>query len=262
MWKYRELKFRAKQVFMFSFLKSAAVALICALAANLPMMIIPFSRAMEIRDISEAEKIYNAFINNMDFVMTIIGGILFILLLCSVFIIEPLNVGKIRYFNKAVEGEQSIKNLFYAFINGAGAYFEALKVTFMKELLVFLWSIVGFIPAAVYLFFGSNLFLFVILLAAGTLVPVFKRCQYFMVYYIFADRPNIGWRKVIKESKTMMKGRIIYVIGLNLSFIGWYFLSMMLGIIGTAFVIPYINTTFSVMYFAFKGECSDRSTEE
>lgn len=261
MWKYRELKFKAKQVYICSFLKSAAVALICALAANLPIMIIPFSKNGDLQGIYEAEKIYNAVINNMDFVLTLIGGISAILLLCSLFIIEPLNLGKIRFFNKAVEGEARIKNLFYAFINGAGTYFGVLKVTFMKGLLVFLWSVLGLLPAVIYWLFGSNLFIFIILLVLGLLVPLFKQYQYCMTYYIFADKPDIGWMAAIKESKAMVKGRLLYIIGLKLSFIGWYFLSMLLGVMGTAFVVPYINTTFSVMYFAFKGECADKREE-
>ena len=256
MWTYNELKFKARGVLISCFTKSLLVVLIYNLITNLPALILPMNSAVDIPRMTEEDfiKIETAIMNNVEFVISIVLGIILVILLCSVFIVSPLKVGKKRFFNRAIEGEVSIKNLFFPFMSGAREYFGVLKVTFMKSFFVVLWSMVGFIPFFGCVYVYGNFYVSLIFLLLGVVLLVFKNYQYFMVDYIVADNSDIKWREALKQSKTMMNKKIFYVLGLTLSFIGWYLLGTFFGPIGTILVVPYIELTFSVLYFALKGE--------
>lgn len=253
---YSELKFRAKGVLIGSFFKCIIAVLLLNLVMSLPSLFIPFSDIPDMQAVSEAEliKIEHAVINNLEFVMSILLGIFLIFLLSVIFIFSPLGVGKARFFNKAVEGETKLKNLFYAFINGAGTYFNILKVTFMKNLFMALWTVLGIIPFFAYLFFGNNIYALTVLILPVIILPLYKSYQYLMTDYITAENPDIKWREALKRSKAMMRGKIFYTLGLKLSFIGWYIIAMFFGPIGLIFVTPYVELTFSTLYFELKAQ--------
>ena len=263
MWTYRELKFKARGVLIKCFTKSLLAVLICNLITNLPALFLNLTKTPDVGTMTQEEiiKIQTAIMNNFNFAVSVVLGMILIFLLFSVFIASPLRVGRVNFFNKAIEGEAKIKNLFLPFMSGAGVYFRILKVTFMKSVFVALWGIAGSIPSLACLYFTGNIYVSAILLLTGMILPVFKSYQYFMVDYIAADNPDTKCRAAIRQSKEMMRGRIFYALGLTFSFIGWYFVSMLYGGIGAIFISPYIELTFSVLYFALKDEYLQETEE-
>lgn len=54
-----------------------------------------------------------------------------------------------------------------------------------------------------------------------------KRCSYYLVPYIAAEDPEIGWRDCMALSKRMMKGHKWECFVFEISFIGWYLLGIL-----------------------------------
>lgn len=66
--------------------------------------------------------------------IAMVVGVLF-----SVFVSNPVTVGKCRYFMESRVGNAPFSSLFSAF--GGPAYRNVVKVMFMKNLFIFLWSL-------------------------------------------------------------------------------------------------------------------------
>ena len=68
------------------------------------------------------------------------------------------------------------------------------------------------------------------------------------VYFILADQKTKSASEAIKMSWNVMKGKKMKLFLLQLSFIGWAFLSVLTFFIGFLFLYPYILTTYSKFY--------------
>ena len=91
-----------------------------------------------------------------------------------------------------------------------------------KNLWIFLWSLLFFIPGFV------------------------KALSYAMTPYILAYCPDVKATDAIKISMSIMDGHKAELFVLYLSFIGWYLLSgLTFGLLGIFFVVPYSITSFS-----------------
>ncbi|MNE91711.1 hypothetical protein D3C80_1893560 [compost metagenome] len=73
-----------------------------------------------------------------------------------------------------------------------------------------------------------------------------------MVPFILADNPNIGYRRAVDLSKQMTRGHKFRIFVLDLSFLGWIFLGLLVFFIGVLFVLPYINATKAELYLALR----------
>lgn len=101
-----------------------------------------------------------------------------------------------------------------------------------------------------------DIIVFSIILSFATLVGtilliipgIYISLRYSLTYYIMADNPEIGWQSAAKTSAEMMKGRYWDLFLMNLSFIGWAFLSVLTLGIGFFFLIPYIQASISHFY--------------
>ena len=123
---------------------------------------------------------------------------------------------------------------------GLCAYFLALhrgqnptfSVLFSK--MQFLWRCMG-----MYLLMGLFIFLWSLLFVIPGIIAAYR---YAMAPYILADNPDIDAFEAIRRSKTMMDGHKLRLFVLQMSFIGWFILSVVavsvlyaiLGIVGTA----------------------------
>ena len=89
-----------------------------------------------------------------------------------------------------------------------------------------------------------------------------KSYAYSMVPYILADNPNIGYSRAIELSNQMTEGHKFNMWVLDLSFIGWYILGIILFYVGVFFVKPYENATKAELYLVLRqnvldnGHCS------
>ncbi len=151
----------------------------------------------------------------------------------SVFLFAPLGVGCKRFIIKLCGDEKSFSYITSCFERSQ--YKNVVKVSFMKNLYIFLWTLLFIIPG------------------------IIKSYEYMMVEYILAENPHIGYKDALRLSRDMMYGHKLNAFILSLSFIGWNFLGMLAFGIGVLFVNPYVETTFIQLYFRLKEGMVTRS---
>ncbi len=145
----------------------------------------------------------------------------------SILVFNPLQVGGCAFF---------LEN---AWINSAGpglllqAFKKNYKTTiltmFLRNLYTGLWSLLFIIPG------------------------IIKAYEYRMIPYLLAEHPEMSRQDAFYESKRMMNGYKWEAFVLDLSFIGWNFLSILtIGILGIFYVNPYIHATDAELYLALK----------
>lgn len=81
------------------------------------------------------------------------------------------------------------------------------------------------------------------------IVPgIIKSYSYKLTPYILADSPGMKYDEAIETSMFMMKGRKMKLFLLDLSFIGWWILSILTLGIGFIFLIPYVEAAHADFY--------------
>ncbi len=134
----------------------------------------------------------------------------------------PVEVGENRFFMENRSFPSRFARLFWAF--GNGNYMNTVKTMFMRELKIFLWSLLFVIPG------------------------IIKSYEYTMVPYILAENPQISTARAFELSKKMTDGEKWNIFVLDLSFIGWYLLGTLCCGIGVIFVNPYLHATHAELY--------------
>lgn len=114
-------------------------------------------------------------------------------------------------------------------------------------------KLIGPVHAGMYASFLLILIMIVIsagLLFRSLIIPgIVKSYEYKMIPYILAENPQISRKRAFELSKQMMDGQKGDAFVLDLSFIGWEFLSFItLGIVQIFYVGPYINVTWAEFY--------------
>ena len=140
----------------------------------------------------------------------------------SAFIGGPATVGKNRFFMEHRFSRAQFKKLFWAY--GCGSYLNVVKIMFVYEVKLLLWTLLFIIPG------------------------IIKSYEYFMVPYILAENPTISCEDAFYLSKKMTDGEKASIFFLQLSFIGWYFLSVLTCGIGFIALQPYMEATFAELY--------------
>ena len=123
-------------------------------------------------------------------------------------------------------GKPSFEGCISAITENIGTKFIA---TLLVSLYTFLWSLLFIIPGIV------------------------KSYSYAMTPYILLDRPELSPTEAIKESEKMMNGHKMDLFILELSFIGWIFLSVLTCGVLILYVEPYMAATKSAFYLELKG---------
>lgn len=102
--------------------------------------------------------------------------------------------------------------------------------------------------------------LYAIVLVAIAVLGIYKGLQYSLTPYIVSTHSDIGVRAAIKESKTILKGKVGQLFLLNLSFIGWIILiPFTLGLI-SIWLIPFYNATIFEFYLSVSS--NDKSSQD
>ncbi len=140
----------------------------------------------------------------------------------SAFVVLPLQVGMRRYFMENRGFRSGFSRLFWAF--GHGSYLHIVKVTFIMELKVFLWSLLFIIPGIV------------------------KSYEYYMIPLILSENPNLPMDRAFELSRRMTQGEKGKIFVMELSFIGWYLLSVFTCGIGVYFLMPYLEASRAELY--------------
>ena len=139
----------------------------------------------------------------------------------------PLMVGLAHYFlHLADRNNPQINDLFGHFKNFGNTFVLYLLTT----IFTFLWSLLFIIPGII----------------AGI--------SYAMAPYIIAEHPEIKAADAIKLSKEMMKGHKGEFFILQLSFIGWFLLSLLTLGIGLIFLSPYVSAAEAEFFNEVSGK--------
>lgn len=83
---------------------------------------------------------------------------------------------------------------------------------------------------------------------------IVKSYSYSMTSFILKDNPEMKYDAAINESMRMMQGHKMKLFLLDLSFIGWFFLSILTLGIGFLFLQPYMSTAHAHFYEDLKKE--------
>lgn len=129
---------------------------------------------------------------------------------------------------------------------------QAIYLGALRFLFLTLWCLTGLAIAAVGIicFSWSNA-LGIILLILGfgwtCFIFVYKLLQYSMSYWIMADNPKISAGEALDSSKALTSGHIADLFVLELSFIGWYLLTMIFYPM-ILYVSPYHYATYGYIF--------------
>ena len=138
------------------------------------------------------------------------------------FVSGPLDVGQKRYFMEHRGWNPDFDRIFWAF--KGGRYLNIVKISFLKEIKIALWSLLFVIPGIV------------------------KSYEYRMVPYLLSENPQMSSKRAFELSKAMTKGEKWHMFCLDLSFIGWKILGALCCGVGTIFLVPYLEATSAELY--------------
>ncbi len=230
MWTRSLLKTNAKQVLRQNYWMALLVSFVAGLLGTNGNLIPNFNFNYNIGSdpynySSDVYPFYNGF---MRFFAAYAAIISIVVILLKIFVANPVSVGCNRYFMESRVGNAPFSTLFSTF--GNPAYWNVVKVMFMRDLFVFLWSLLFFFPG------------------------IYKAYQYRMVDYLLAENPYLTYERALELSRQMTDGEKFNIFVLELSFFGWMFLGALLFYIGTFFVQPYVNATFAELYAALRAK--------
>lgn len=225
MWSRKELKDRAKAVLRNIYFSAFGVSIVIALAGgNNGWGGGGGSNSRDSRH-SFYSNFHNGSFINWGFVSVVLIGVM-VLIALRIFIGYCLEVGGRRYFVQSAQYKDNAKCFSFSF--DEQNFMEIVKTMLLKDIFIFLWSLLLIIPG------------------------IIKAYAYSMVPYILADNPNIGVRKAIALSNEMTMGHKFDMFVLDLSFIGWYLLGTIALGIGVLFVMPYENATKAELYLVLR----------
>ena len=117
-----------------------------------------------------------------------------------------------------------------ALMDGFGIALRVIGLYVVEKIFVTLWSLLFIVPG------------------------IIASYRYRLALYILIEHPEYSILKCIRESKRLMRGRKGELFVLDLSFIGWTFLTAIryVGNIFAIYVIPYKQMTYVNYYIAVK----------
>lgn len=148
-------------------------------------------------------------------------------ILIRIFVLAPFEVGGSRFFIENSMEKAGLGNILFGFQNGY--YGKTVWTLFLKNLYIFLWSLLLLIPGIV------------------------KAYEYHMVPYLLADYPELSTEEAFRISREMMSGEKMNTFILDLSFIGWYILSgITCNLVGIFYLYPYKYATDAELFLVLK----------
>ena len=147
-------------------------------------------------------------------------------LLLGILISNVLRVGVRGWFLRYWRGDEPPVGEMFA---GFRFYGNALATMLLRDVFIFLWSLLFVIPGIVMTY------------------------AYSMTEYILYENPRLSAGEAIRMSKIMTQGYKGELFVFDLSFLLWHLLSgLTLGIVGIVYVNPYLYTAHAGMYEALK----------
>ncbi len=155
------------------------------------------------------------------------GGII-----VSIFFFIPVCYSLTQAYLIFIRGDKDnlIAKMFDCFNN----YGRALSVSLLQAIYLILWTLLLIVPG------------------------IIKAYSYSQTFFIALDKPELGAEECINESMRMMNGYKMKLFLLDLSFIGWWLLSILSLGIGFLWLLPYIYTSRSHFYEELKVETANQ----
>lgn len=144
----------------------------------------------------------------------------------AAFLINPLTVGRNRYFMESRQSATPFSTVTSIFRT---PYLNVVKVMLLTNLKIALGSLL-IIPG------------------------IYWSYCYMQVGYLMAENPYLTTCRAMELSKQMMDGEKWNTFVLQLSFIGWYLLCSITFGIGFIFLEPYVQATFAELYAALRAK--------
>jgi uncharacterized membrane protein len=161
-------------------------------------------------------------------ILIIVLIVVTIAILIDALLWNPFIVGIRRFFVQDLDHKAELKELAYGFDHN---YKNVVKTMFFRDLFVFLWTLLFIIPGIV------------------------KAYEYRMIVYIMGENPDMDRQEAFTLSKKMMSGQKWKAFVLDLSFIGWYLLSLCtFGLLNVFYVSPYCFHTSAALYITLKND--------
>ena len=156
----------------------------------------------------------------MSVAVTVIGIAIVIL------IFNPAEVGCRGYYDDALYAPTDPRVI----LKGYGDdYKNVVRIQFRRMLNIILWGLLLIVPG------------------------VIKAYEYRMMPYLLADNPGMDMKECFARSKAMMDGEKKQAFILDLTFLGWFALSVLtFGLLYIFYVGPYYNFTCAALYGALK----------
>ena len=225
MWNRQQVKEQAKQIMKRNYWKMFVVTLIASILTGEKTTIIERVQDFTSNNLSyDSQPIFYS--SNFELIFYSFISVASILgILYTIFIGNVIVVGKSRYFIKNHDVNPELSEIFKGF---KGNYLNVVKVMFLMNLKILLWSFLLIVPG------------------------VIKAYEYSMIPYLLAENPNLSADEVFSLSKQMTTGQKMDLFVLDLSFLGWIILGLICCGIGILFVLPYPEATNAEVYLILK----------
>lgn len=223
MWTRAELKENAKRFFKFNYWKMVVASLALTIA-------IGGSASSSSKSASEQASEYGDSIEEMLAYISLYLGIVLVAVLIAavigIFVMSALEVGGRRFYVVSHYQKAGLGELGYAYSHSYG---NVTLTMFLRKLFTGLWTLLLIVPG------------------------VIKSYEYRMIPFILAENPDTPYQDAFAMSKQMMDGNKWNAFVLDLSFIGWYLLTVVTcGIVGVFWTNPYKYMTDAELYVALK----------
>ena len=221
MWTRKELKQYARQRLFGNYSKCLGVSLILFALHMVSVIVVMLSVTLPL----EKALVYQSE------AIDVVAKFLLYVAMASVFtslwnilILQPMDVCTCHFFACNARTEAGVSELIHT-VKETG-YWKLVATRILKEALIFLWSLLFVVPG------------------------IIKRYEYRMVPYLLTDYPEMNIGEVFQMSKRMMEGQKWNAFLLDFSFIGWYLLSGIIGLVGICYVDPYVRATDAELYLS------------
>ena len=154
----------------------------------------------------------------------------FLSVIFSIFVVNVIQVGHCRFIMENRNyGETKFDRVFFPWRTRKGMRVGLIMLK--KSVFLFLWDIT---------------------IIGG----IIKSYSYKMVPYILAENPDMNHRDVFRLSRRMMKGYKWKAFVMDLSYIGWYALNIIVpfGILKWVWITPYMDTVYGEMYYQLRAK--------
>lgn len=163
----------------------------------------------------------------------IIAAIVFFILIMAValvvsfLVLNPLMLGCRKFFYSNLDAPADVGEVGYGFSKNYGGFVKALLLT---DVYTLLWLLLFIVPGIIKGFYS-----------------------YRLVPYILIDNPDIGAKDAVTKSREMMNGHKWKTFVYDLSFLGWWILTILtLGLLAIFYVSPYKNSADAQLYKAIR----------